>query len=65
MLSLIKKMLGIGPKVDLSQLVKEGAIILDVRTKGEYGSGHIRGSVNIPVEQLHKNLKKLKDKNAP
>ena len=62
MLSLIKKILGIGPKVDLSQLVKEGAIILDVRTKGEYGSGHIRGSINIPVEQLHKNLNKFKDK---
>ena len=62
MLSLIKKILGIGPKVDLFQLVKEGAIILDVRTKGEYGSGHIRGSINIPVEQLPKNLNKFKDK---
>ena len=62
MLSTLKKMLGIGPKVDLAELVKEGAIILDVRTKGEYGSGHIRGSVNIPVEQLGKNLNKFKDK---
>ena len=62
MLSAIKKILGIGPKVDLSELVKQGAIILDVRTKSEYGSGHIRGSVNIPVEQLQKNLNKLKDK---
>ena len=62
MLTLIKKILGIGPKADLSQLVKDGAIILDVRTKGEYGSGHIRGSVNIPVEQLGKNLHKFKDK---
>ncbi|MDO9039838.1 MAG: rhodanese-like domain-containing protein [Bacteroidota bacterium] len=48
--------------MDYAQLMKEGAIILDVRTKGEYGSGHIRGSVNIPVEQLHKNLQKFKDK---
>ena len=62
MLTLIKKILGIGPKADLSQLVKDGAIILDVRTKSEYGSGHIRGSVNIPVEQLSKNLHKFKDK---
>ncbi len=62
MLSLIKKILGIGPKADFSELVKGGAMILDVRTKGEYGSGHIRGSVNIPVEQLQKNLNKLKDK---
>jgi rhodanese-related sulfurtransferase len=60
----IKKLLGI-KTIDYAQLVKEGAIILDVRTKGEYGSGHIRGSVNIPVEQLHKNLNKLKDKKRP
>jgi rhodanese-related sulfurtransferase len=57
----IKKLLGI-KTVDYAQLVNEGAIILDVRSKGEYGSGHIRGSVNIPVDQLGKNLQKFKDK---
>jgi phage shock protein E len=57
----IKKLLGI-KTIDYAQLVKEGAIILDVRTKGEFGSGHIRGSVNIPVDQLNKNLNKFKDK---
>jgi phage shock protein E len=61
MIEAIKKLLGI-KTIDYAQLMKEGAIILDVRTKGEYGSGHIRGSVNIPVEQLHKNLNKFKDK---
>jgi len=65
MLAVIKKMFGIKPKADFAELVKEGAIILDVRTKGEYGTGHIRGSVNIPVEQLHKNLHKFKDKKRP
>jgi rhodanese-related sulfurtransferase len=60
----IKKLLGI-KTIDYAQLVNEGAIILDVRTKGEYGSGHIRGSINIPVEQLHKNLTKFKDKKRP
>lgn len=62
MIEAIKKLFGI-KTIDYAQLVREGAIILDVRTKGEYGSGHIRGSVNIPVEQLHKNLQKFKDKN--
>jgi phage shock protein E len=65
MISAIKKLLGISPKADLNELAKQGAIILDVRTKGEYGSGHIRGSINIPVEQLLKNLNKLKDKKRP
>jgi len=60
----IKKLLGI-KTIDYAQLVKEGAVILDVRTKGEYGSGHIRGSVNIPVDQLGKNLQKFKDKKRP
>ena len=62
MIETIKKMLGIGPKTDFAELVKQGAMILDVRTKNEYAGGHIRGSVNIPVEQLSNNLSKLKDK---
>jgi len=65
MLAAIKKILGIRPKANFPELVAEGAIILDVRTKGEYGTGHIRGSVNIPVEQLSSNLHKLKDKKRP
>jgi len=65
MVEILKKLFGIGPKVDLSELVKEGATILDVRTKGEYAAGHIRGSVNIPVEKLSANLNKLKGKNKP
>jgi hypothetical protein len=35
---------------------------LDVRSKGEYAGGHIKGSMNIPVDQLAQNLGKLKDK---
>ena len=44
-------------------MVKNGAIIVDVRSKGEYASGHIKGSLNIPVDALSANLGKLKDKN--
>lgn len=32
--------------------VKQGALLLDVRTTGEFGGGHLEGAVNIPVEQL-------------
>ena len=63
MIQAIKNMLGLGAKVDFAQLVKEGAIILDVRSKGEYASGNIKGSINISVDQLSNNLGKLKDKN--
>jgi rhodanese-related sulfurtransferase len=62
MIETIKKILGIGPSVDFAQLKKDGAIILDVRTKDEFAGGHIKGSVNISVDQLPHQLGKLKDK---
>jgi phage shock protein E len=52
-------------KTDYSQLVSEGAVILDVRSHGEYVSGHIAGSINIPVNKLSENLNKLKSKDKP
>lgn len=65
MINAIKNLLGMGKQADYAQLVKDGAIILDVRSKLEFGSGHIRGAINIPVDQLGNNLNKLKNKNNP
>jgi phage shock protein E len=65
MLESFKNMLGLGPSVDYKTLIKEGAVILDVRSKGEYNAGHIRGSMNISVDQLQKNLHQLRDKQKP
>lgn len=62
MFSTIKNLLGLGPKVDFAEMVKKGAIILDVRSKGEYAGGHIKGSINISVDTLSNQLKQL-DKN--
>lgn len=65
MISTLKKLLGMGPQVNFAELVKQGAVIIDVRSRGEYAGGHIKGSVNIPLDQLGSNLFKLKDKNKP
>lgn len=63
MLELLKNLLGFGPKVDYKQLVQRGATIVDVRTKGEYAQGHVKGSVNIPLGNLSGQLTRLrKDK---
>ena len=65
MINAIKRILGLGPEVDYADLMRMGGIIIDVRSKGEFASGHIKGSLNIPVDQLARNLDKLKDKNKP
>lgn len=56
----IGKLLGLGPKTDFGELISQGAQIVDVRTKGEYAGGHIKGSVNIPLDRLQADMNKLK-----
>lgn len=60
MINTLKKILGLGPKVNYADLVKNGAVILDVRSPGEYKQGHIKGSTNAPLNELSKHLSKIK-----
>ncbi len=60
MIQFIKKMFGLGPEVDFSSLLQEGATIVDVRTKAEYQQGHIKGSINIPLNNLSNHYSKIK-----
>jgi len=62
---MFRELFGFGPSVDFKALVDQGAIILDVRSKGEYDQGHIDGSINISVDALPKHLNRFKDKNKP
>lgn len=64
MISTIKKLLGLGPAVDFKALLKEGAQIIDVRTKAEFQQGHIKGAVNIPLNNLSNHYARMK-KEAP
>ena len=62
MLNRIMSLLGMGAQTSFLELLKNGAVIIDVRSKGEFDGGHIDGAINIPVDQLSNNLNKLKDK---
>ncbi len=64
MLDFLKKLFS-SEQTDYGQLVKDGAIILDVRSAGEFAGGHIRGSLNISVEKLGTNYHQLKKKKKP
>lgn len=60
MIQLLKNLLGMGPKADFKDLVKKGAQVIDVRTRPEFQGGHIRGAVNIPLQELTTHLSKIK-----
>lgn len=64
MLQWLKSLFGQGTKVSFAELVTNGAKIIDVRTPAEYKSGHIQGSINIPLQDISKKAAKL-DKNVP
>ena len=57
-MSLLKKLFG-GTSVNFAELVKQGAMIIDVRSPAEYKGGHIKGSVNIPLQSLQASLSKV------
>jgi len=59
MIDTIKQFFGFGPKVDYKELMNSGATVVDVRTKAEYQQGHIRGSINIPLNNLSNHYSKL------
>jgi rhodanese-related sulfurtransferase len=59
-MSLLSKLFGTAPAVDYKQLLQNGAVIVDVRTPQEYQGGHIKGSLNIPLQSLAASLAKLK-----
>ncbi len=48
----------------LAELKAAGALIVDVRTRAEFSSGHAAGSVNIPLDQLEARLGDL-DRGRP
>ena len=47
---------------NLATLVNEGAFLVDVRSPGEFADGNVKGSVNIPLDQVQNQLAKFKDK---
>ena len=52
------------------KLVSEGAVLLDVRTPGEFAAGHLDGAVNVPVDELESRMPEIDklaggDKNRP
>lgn len=59
-MGILSRLFGLPNKGELKEKIQNGALLLDVRTKEEYVSGHASGSMNIPLDSLSGKIGKLK-----
>jgi rhodanese-related sulfurtransferase len=58
--------LGFGNKTNSIQEFKEkGAIVIDVRSQGEFAGGHIKDAKNIPLNEIGSKINDIKKLNKP
>ena len=63
MFSFFKKLFE--PGTDFKAIVATGALIIDVRSPQEFDRGHIKGSKNIPINIIQREVNSLKKLNKP
>lgn len=52
-------------KMMIQEYLQKHALIVDVRSEGEYAMGHVEGSQNLPLQQLPNRLSELQKLNKP
>jgi rhodanese-related sulfurtransferase len=63
MFGILKNLFGQPDNETLAGVIKEGALLVDVRTPGEFfAGGSVKGAVNIPLSDLAHQLSKFKGK---
>lgn len=61
-MSIFSQLFGGSSSVDLKSIIAEGAFLVDVRTPGEFADGNVKGSVNIPLDNLTKEIAQFQGK---
>jgi rhodanese-related sulfurtransferase len=52
-------------KNKIKEALRNGAVIIDVRSPGEYDRGKVPGSMNIPVDRIQANTERIKSMKKP
>jgi len=62
MASIFSALFGTKNNTELVESVKNGALLVDVRTPAEFSAGSVKGAINIPMEKIQTQMKKFKGK---
>jgi rhodanese-related sulfurtransferase len=52
-------------KNKIKEALRNGAVVIDVRTPREFDEGHIPQSLNIPVDRISASAQRIKGMNKP
>ena len=59
-------MLGLGGKSEsVKEFMEKGAVVIDVRSREEFETGHIKGSKNVPLNIISSKINDIKKLNKP
>jgi rhodanese-related sulfurtransferase len=65
-MGLLSAIFGYSKKQDkIIEILTNGGIIIDVRNPGEFKTGHVKGSKNIPLNSITVKLSDIKKLNKP
>jgi phage shock protein E len=64
-MNFLSKLFSKRPTINFKELKEKGAVIIDVRTPAEFGTGHIKSSINIPLNSINTQMNKIKKYNKP
>lgn len=63
-MGLFSNLLGKG-KSSIRDMIKNGAVVIDVRSPQEFKGGHYKGSKNIPLDRIESEVTKIKSLKKP
>lgn len=65
MMNLLKSVFGGTNNSQLDTALKQGAVVIDVRSPSEFAGGHAQRAINIPIDQLELKVNKIKSYKKP
>lgn len=64
-MGLMDMLMGNTKKDRIQEMIQNGAVVVDVRSRAEFQGGHVAGSTNIPLQEIEQNFNKLKAMKKP